>query len=147
MLSVCIDAQKKLSYYPQNIMFQFYICYHKSYYATWMLLEKLSCLNVSSKTKINLSFGDQAWNKLPTKCWVKDFILPISAMPQIFMVDYGNLEHPKNLKSINNTMISDLNSCRVIPRPAMKRWKKEVFWKIHSLGNLKCNKSNNLKSK
>ena len=41
MFSLCIDAPKGASYYPQNVMFQFYICYHKNYYATLMLLEKV----------------------------------------------------------------------------------------------------------
>ena len=67
-------------------------------------------------------------------------------MPQILIEDSGNLKHPKNEKSISNTTVSYLVSCRVIPRLAiMKGWEKEVFWKIHALGNLKCNKSNNLK--
>ena len=69
-------------------------------------------------------------------------------MPQILIEDSGNLEHPKNVKSISNTTVSHLVSCRVIPRPAtMKGWEKEVFWKMRALGNLKCNKSNNLESK
>ena len=35
-----------------------------------------------------------------------------------------------------------------IRRPAtMKGWEKDVFWKIRTLGNLKCSKSNNLKSR
>ena len=69
-------------------------------------------------------------------------------MPQILIEDSGNLKHPKNVKSISNTTVFHLTSCRVIPRPAtMKGWEKEVFWKIHALGNLKCNKSNTLKSK
>ena len=46
MFSVCIDAPKPPSYYPKHIMLQLYICYHKNYYATWMLLEKLRHLNV-----------------------------------------------------------------------------------------------------
>ena len=34
------------------------------------------------------------------------------------------------------------------PRPAtVKGWEKKVFWKIRALGNLKYNKSNNLKSR
>ena len=36
----------------------------------------------------------------------------------------------------------------VIRRPAtMKGWEKDVFWKIRALGNLKCSKSTNLKSR
>ena len=68
-------------------------------------------------------------------------------MPQILIEDSGNLKHPKNVKSISNATVP-LVSCCVIPRPAaMKGWEKEVFWKIHALGNLKCNKSDNLESK
>ena len=69
-------------------------------------------------------------------------------MPQILIKDFGNLTHPKNMKSINNNTVSHLASCRVIPRPAtMKGWEKEVLWKIHAFCNLKCNKSNDLESK
>ena len=69
-------------------------------------------------------------------------------MPKIFIEDSSNLKHPKNVKSINNTTSSYLVSCRVIPRPATtKGWEKAVFWKIRALGNLKYNKSNNLKSR
>ena len=49
-------------------------------------------------------------------------------MPQIFIEDFGNLKHPKNVKSINNTTVSHLVSCLVIPRPAtMKGLEKEAF--------------------
>ena len=69
-------------------------------------------------------------------------------MLQIFIEDSGNLNHPKNKNSINNTTVFHLVICRVIPRPAtIKGWEKEVFWKIHVFGNLKCNESNTLKSK
>ena len=69
-------------------------------------------------------------------------------MPQLLIEDSSNLKHPKNVKSISNTAVSHLVSCRVIPRPAtMKEWEKEVFWKIHAHENLKSNKSNNLESK
>ena len=34
-------------------------------------------------------------------------------MPKIFIKDSSNLKRPKNLKSINNTTISYLVSCRV----------------------------------
>ena len=69
-------------------------------------------------------------------------------MSKISFEDFGNLKHPKNLKSINNTTSSCLVSCRVISRPAtVKGWEKDVFWKIRALGNLKCNKIDNLKSR
>ena len=70
MFSLCIDVPKKASYYPQNIMLQFYICSHKNYYATLMLLEKLYYM------KNNINFKGQAWNRPPKKCWVKGFVLP-----------------------------------------------------------------------
>ena len=41
MFSLCTDAPEGAAYYPQNIMLHFYISYHKNYYATLMLLEKL----------------------------------------------------------------------------------------------------------
>ena len=67
-------------------------------------------------------------------------------MAQILIADSGNLKHLKNMKSITYSTVSHLVSYRTIPRPAtIKGWEKEVFWKIHALGNLKCNKSNNLK--
>ena len=70
MFSLCIDPPKGALYYPQNVMLQFYICYHKNYYATLMLLEKLCFM------KTNINFRDQVWNRPPpAKCWVKDFIL------------------------------------------------------------------------
>ena len=69
-------------------------------------------------------------------------------MPQILIEDSGILKHPQNVKSITNTTISQLVICRVIPRSAtMKVWEKEIFWKMHALGDLKSNKSNNSESK
>ena len=69
-------------------------------------------------------------------------------MPKIFIEDSGNLKNPKNVKSISNITSSRLVSCCIIPGPAtIKGWEKEVFWKILAVGNLKCNKSNNLKSR
>ena len=141
MFSVCIDAPKGPSYYPKNIMLQFYICYYKNYYATWMLLEKLC------EIETNINFRDPGTD-LPQSVGSKTVFFPISIMPKIFIEDSSNLKHPKNVKSINNITSSYLVSCRVIPRPAtMKGWEKDVFWQIHALGNLKCNKSNNLQSR
>ena len=66
-------------------------------------------------------------------------------MPQILIEDSDSLKHPKNVESISNTTVFHLVSCC---RPAtMEGWEKEMFWKIHALGNLKYNKSNNLESK
>ena len=97
--------------------------------------------------KTNINFRAQAWNRPPHSVGSRDLFYSITIMPNIFSEDPGNLKHPKNVKSINNTMGSHLVSCRVIPRPAtMKGSEKEVFSKIRTLGNLKCNKSNNLKS-
>ena len=62
-----------------------------------MLLEKLCAI------KSNINFGDQTLEQTPTKFWVKDFILPMSIMPKIFIEDSGNLKHPKNVKSINRS--------------------------------------------
>ena len=62
-------------------------------------------------------------------------------MLQIFIEDPGNLKHPKNVKTNNNSTISHLIGCRVIPRSdIVKGWEKGMFWKIRSHGNLKCNK-------
>ena len=149
MFKVSVDAQEGLSYYPENIAFQFYICHHK----------KLLCyLNATRRTMLHECFiKNENWLKFQgpnleqTDRKVfgsRTLFYRISIMLQIFIEDSGNLKHPKNVKSINNTTVSHLVSCRVIPRPAtMKGWEKEVFWKIHALGNLKCNKSNTLKSK
>ena len=69
-------------------------------------------------------------------------------MPRILIEDSGGLKHTKKIKSISNTTVFLLVSCRVVPMPAtMKGWEIELFWKIYALGNLKCNKSNNLKSR
>ena len=46
-----------------------------------MLLEKLCFM------KTNINFRDQVRNRPPAKSWVKDFILPISIMLQIFTED------------------------------------------------------------
>ena len=59
MFSLCIDAPKGASYYRQNIMLQFYICY-KNYYATLMPLEKLCYM------KTNKSQG-QSLERTPCK--------------------------------------------------------------------------------
>ena len=50
MFSQCIDAPKRATFYPKNIMLQFYVSCHENYYATLMLLEKL-CY-----TKTNINF-------------------------------------------------------------------------------------------
>ena len=66
-----------------------------------MFLEKLCYI------KTNIHFRNPGTDlPPPAKCWVKDFILS------------GNLKHPKNVKSINNTTSSYLVSCCVIPRSA-----------------------------
>ena len=140
---MCIGAPKVPSYYPKNIMFQFYICYYKNYYANWMFLEKLCYI------KININFRNLGTDP-PQSVGSRTLFYPISIMPKVFIEDSSNLKHPKNVKSINSNngiTSSYLVSCRVIPRAAtMKWWEKDVFWKIRALGNLKCNTSNNLKS-
>ena len=91
---------------------------HMLYNATWMLREK---------------FGSRT------------LFHPISIISQFFPQDYGNLSFPKNVKSINNITAFYLVSCRVKPRPAtMKGWEEGLFWKRCALGNLKCNKSDNI---
>ena len=68
-------------------------------------------------------------------------------MSQILIEDSGNVKLPKNVKSVNSTMLSHIASCHVIPRSAtMKGWEKGEFWKTNRVWNLKRNKSNNLKS-
>ena len=47
----------------------------------------------------------------------KTLFYPIGIMPQILIEDSGNLNHPKNVKSISNTTVSHLVSCHVIPGP------------------------------
>ena len=54
----------------------------------------------------------------PQSVGSRTLFYPISIMLQIFIEDSGNLKHPKNVKSINNSTVSHLVSCRVIPRPA-----------------------------
>ena len=87
--------QENLHITPQNITLQFYIYCCKNYYATW----------------------NQAWNRPITKSFVRD-AYPISIMSYILIEHSGNLQHPKNVKSISNTTVSHLVSCRVISRPA-----------------------------
>ena len=124
MFSVCIDASKGPSYYPQNV------------YATWMLLGKLCYI------KTNINFRDPGTDP-PQSFGSTTLFYLMSIMPKIFIEDSSNLKHPKNVKSINNTTSSYLDSCRVIFGPAtMKGWRKDVFWKIRALGNLKFDKSN-----
>ena len=102
---------------------------YKNYYATWRLLEKLCYLGVSQKTRADLSFRDQAYNRPTTKCWVKDFILTHKHdAPNFNQRFWQPFKHPKNVKSISNTAVFHFVSCRVIPRSAtMKVWEKEVF--------------------
>ena len=57
---------------------QFYICYHKNYYATLMLLEKLCYM------KTNIIFRDQVWSRTPAKSLFKYFILPYKHNSQNF---------------------------------------------------------------
>ena len=61
------------------------------------------------KSKIN--FRDQSWNRSPAKCW----ILFHKHHARIFIEDSGKPKHPKNVKSINNTMGFHLVNCRVTP--------------------------------
>ena len=122
MLSVCLNAPKKL------------LCYLN---ASWKICYM----------KANINFRVPGTDN-PQSVGSRTLFCPISIMPNIFIKDYCNLKHPKIVKSINNVTSSHLVSCRIISRPTtMKGWEKDVFWKILALGNLKCNKRNNLKSK
>ena len=125
----------------QNILLQFDICYHETYYATSMPLEKIYYM------KTTTNFWDPGTNPLQN-VESRTLFYPKIIMPKTFIEDSSNIKHPKNVKDINNSTSSHPVSCFVIPRPAtMKGWKKEVFWKTRVLGNLKCNKSNTLKSR
>ena len=76
--------------------------------------------------KNNNNFRDQAWNRSPAKCWVKDFILPHKYHAQIFIEDCSNLEQIKNVKSYTG---SHLASCCVIFRLATVKYKQTVLQK------------------
>ena len=106
---------------PPNIMLQFYKCYRKNYCATGILLEKLFHM------KSNINSGTKPGTDLLQSAGSKTLFYPISIMFKLFIEDSGNLKR----KTINNTTVSLLVSCCVIPRSAtMKGWEKEVFWKI-----------------
>ena len=81
MFSLCIDVPEGAAYYPQNIMLHFYISYHKNYYATLMLLEKLCYM------KTNINFRDQARNRIPPIAGSRTSFYLISIMLQIFSED------------------------------------------------------------
>ena len=100
---------KKTFILPQNIMLQFDIYYHRNYYATWMLLEKLCYM------KTNINFRDPGTDPRQS-VGSRIFFYSMTIMPKIFIEDSSNLEHPKNVKSINNTTSSHLVSCREISR-------------------------------
>ena len=107
-----------------------------------MLLEKTMLLEcfIKSENWLKIS-GTEPGKDKPQSVGSRTLFYPISIMPPILIEDSGNLKHPKNVKSISNTTVYHLVSCRVIPWPTiMKRWEKEVLWKMHALGNLKCNK-------
>ena len=87
-----------------------------------MLLENYATCKV---TEIS---GTKPGTDRPQIVGSRTLFYPISIMPKIFIEDSGNLKHSKNVKSINNIMVSHLVSCRVIPRPdTMKGREKEVF--------------------
>ena len=95
----------------------------------------------------NTHFSVPGTDHLQSIGWMTLFY-PISIVPKIFLKDFSNLKHLKNLKSINNSTSSNLFSYFLINRPVtMKELEKHVFSKILALGNLKFNKSNNLKSR
>ena len=127
MFNVCKDAAKGHSYYPQNITLQFYICHLKftmllecylKNYATWLFHKKRELTQIS---------GTKPGTDQLRSVGSRILFYHISIMLQIFIKDSGNLKNPKNVKSINNTTVSHLVSCRVIHRPAMQ--KKIRSWK------------------
>ena len=70
------------------------------------------------KRKLTINFRSQIWYWHPQSTGSRTLFYPISIMPQILIEDSGNLKHPKNVKSISNTTVSHLVSCRLILRPA-----------------------------
>ena len=80
-----------------------------------MPLEKLCCMK-SNK------FQGPSLEQTPQSFELKTLFYPVCIMPKIFIKDTGNLKHPKNVKSISNTKVSHLVSCRVIARPATMKW-------------------------
>ena len=74
-----------------------------------MLLEKLCYM------KTNINFRDPGTDPRQS-VGSRIFFYSITIMPKIFIEDSSNLEHPKNVKSINNTTSSHLVSCREISR-------------------------------
>ena len=86
-----------------------------------MLLERYlknyAILMFHKKTRTELNFRDQVWNR-PTTNKVKDFILPHKHDAQILIEGSCSLKHSKKVRSISRTKVSHLVSCRVIPRPA-----------------------------
>ena len=63
-----------------------------------------------------MSTGTKPGTDRPWSIGSRTIFYPISIMLQISFKDSGNLKHPKNMKSINNTTVYQLFSCRVIPR-------------------------------
>ena len=107
MFSVYIDAPKGVSYYPQYIMLQFYVCYHKNYYATLMLLEKLCFM------KININFRDQVCNKPPAKCWVK-YVFHFTPSCSKFLLKILSYFRKLKMQKTNNIVDYHLVSCHII---------------------------------
>ena len=73
-----IFCQKELHITPQNIRLQFYICCHKNYYATLMLLGNLCYM------KTNINYRDQAWNNPPQIAGSRTSFYHISIILQTF---------------------------------------------------------------
>ena len=66
------------------------------------------------KMRTDFNFRDQALEETNHK------VLGQGCLPHKYHApeDSGNLKNPKNVKSISNTTVYHLVSCRVIPRPA-----------------------------
>ena len=106
MFSVCIDAPKGSSCYPKMACFSF----------TYVVIKTIMLLECSLKKlcyiKTNINFRDLGTD-FPQSVGSRSLFYLMSIMPKMFIEDSSNLKRPKNLKSINNTTMSYLVSCRV----------------------------------
>ena len=75
-----------------------------------MLLEKLCYM------KTNINFRSLEQTPL-IRVGSRTLFYSISIRPKIYIEDFGKFKHPKIVKSNNNTTVSHLASCRVIPKP------------------------------
>ena len=88
MFNVCIDVPKGPSYYPKISCFSL-TCYHETYYATTMPLEKIYYM------KTNTNFWDPGTDPLQS-VGSRTLFYPITIMPKTFIEDSSNIQ--KRLK-------------------------------------------------